>query len=964
MSKDQTKTVIQDLVKKYNSYKKQGLLKKYNEDNTCKDFILPLFKALGWSVESSREVEGQKNVSGGRVDYAFYLDGIPKFFLEAKAIPEDLNKESYIKQAIDYAYNKGVTWAVLSDFEGIKVFNAEWHTTPSKACVLNLSVGDYSLEIDLLWELSKEGMEQDLLYERARKIGQVAVKEPVGERLYKDLTLWRELFFKYISGYHSDFSFAQVDEVIQRILNRFVFIRTCEDRQIEPPYLLPLVREWKTARNINLQQKIKELFKDFDSWYNSKLFDHHLCDDIDIEDTPYAEIIEGLYGSKDEIVRYDFNAIGVDVLGRVYEQYLGYVAKTVEPKRKKQLVLEGLENELIKIEKEKKRRKEQGIYYTPNFIVDYIVKNALKPVLDKCNCVEDLKKIKVLDPACGSGSFLIKTLEVINDKYKEFNYAGDELTKIQILNENIYGIDLDEQAVEIARLNLLLNSLDRRMELPLLKNIRNGNSLISGTDEELKNYFGENFRDKKPFNWQEEFPEVFNKGGFDVIIGNPPYIKEDTNKEAFDGLHKNPYYQGKMDIWTMFGCVGIDLLRNNGLLGFIAPNNWVTNYGASIFRNKILNDGEIKTFVDFGDYRIFEGASIQTMVLIYQKKKPRERYSFEYLKVKNRNIVYSDLIKVLFSKKSATHISIRPTELYDKFLSFNEPGEENILGKLRSSANYTLASKDIGNGIDVLQDFIAERHLLILNDNTIKKGDGIFVLSDNEIGRLKLTKQEKQYLKPYFTPSQINRYLALSNTDKKIIYADTYFREHINSFPNLRSHIDRFKKILTSAFAPYGLHRTREKRFFEGEGIFTIRKTKEPAFSYVNFPCYVTRAFMIIKPKNINLKYLTGIFNSSVVFFWLRKKGKLQGEQLQIDKEPLLSIPIFIGNKKQQKQIIILVEKIIKLNLEIQKIAENSEKWISLKTEIEKTDKKIDQLVHKLYGLTPKEIEIVEKNTK
>ena len=155
---------------------------------------------------------------------------------------------------------------------------------------------------------------------------------------------------------------------------------------------------------------------------------------------------------------------------------------------------------------------------------------------------------------------MIKAFEVIFEKYKEFGFRGQEdILKIQILKENIYGVDLDQQAVEITRLNLLINALTKREKLPFLNNIKNGNSLVSGTDEELKKYFGKDFKDKKPFNWQEQFPEVFKQGGFDVIIGNPPYIKEDANREAFDGLHNSIYYQGKMDIWTMFGCSAIDL---------------------------------------------------------------------------------------------------------------------------------------------------------------------------------------------------------------------------------------------------------------------------------------------------------------------------------------------------------------------------------------------------------------------
>lgn len=615
ISKEEARLRVKSLIDKYNNFKEQGLLEQYNEDNTCKDFILPLFSALGWGTESSKEVEGQKNILGSRVDYAFYLEGISKFFLEAKSIPEDLNNEKYIKQAINYSYHKGVTWAVLTNFVEIKVFNSEWHTELPKTLVLNLSIDDYLINFDLLWELSKEGFEKELLYERAKKFGQVAIREPVGEKLYKDLTVWRKEFFKYISGYYTNYTFAQVDEIIQRILNRFVFIRTCEDRNIEPLHLLPLLRERRERKLTDLQSKVKEIFRYFDKTYNSKLFNHHPCDDINIVDEPYLTVIDGLYGSENEIIRYDFNAIGVDILGRVYEQYLGYVAKTIEPKKKKQLAIDGLEENggAIEIEKEKKKRKEQGIYYTPTFIVDYIVKNALKPVLDNCTSVDDLKKIKVLDPACGSGSFLIKALEVINDKYKDFNCPGDELTKIQILEDNIYGVDLDEQAIEITRLNLLLNSLDRKKQLPILKNIRNGNSLISGSNEELKKYFGENFCEKKSLNWQEEFPEVFKQGGFDVIIGNPPYGAE-LSPEEKSFFSKN-FKVSSTDTAILFVAQSLNLLKPKGRLGFIIPKAFcfASNYKKI---REILWDN-IETIIDCG--KAWSEVKLEQIIQIFDR---------------------------------------------------------------------------------------------------------------------------------------------------------------------------------------------------------------------------------------------------------------------------------------------------------------------------------------------------------
>lgn len=911
---------VKQLVEKYKSYKKQGLLRRYNEDNTCKDFILPLFKALGWGVETSREVEGQKNVSGGRVDYAFYIDGIPKYFLEAKAIPEDLNKESYIKQAIDYAYNKGVTWAILSDFEGIKVFNAEWHTTPAKACVLNLSVDDYLIDFDLLWELSKEGIEQNLLYERARKIGQVAVKEPVGERLYKDLTLWRELFFKYISGYHPDFSFAQVDEIIQRILNRFVFIRTCEDREIETPYLLPLVREWKSSRNINLQQKIKEIFKDFDSWYNSKLFAHHLCDEIDIEDTPYAEVIEGLYGSKDEIVRYDFSAIGVDVLGRVYEQYLGYVAKSVEPKRKRQLALEGLENELIKIEKEKKRRKEQGIYYTPTYIVDYIVKNTLKPVLDKCTCVEDLKKIKVLDPACGSGSFLIKALEVINDKYKEFNYAGDELTKIQILNENIYGVDLDEQAVEIARLNLLLNSLDRRMELPLLKNIRNGNSLISGTDEKLKKHFGENFRDKKPFNWQEEFPEVFAQGGFDVVIGNPPYINAMNMSKNFDESTREylkNYYEsakGAYDLYLLFMEKGLQLLKSGGYLSFITPNKYLSASYAVGFRNFVLENCQLKQIVDLSQIITFTEASTYSIISLFEKTKDKN-YSVQTLVPINNDLSDLGRKKLKIMINDSRYLSILPENIWGYLLSDKLDLIKKIIKQSTALTNYAeISATSTAAEADTFSSLItsnySESSFKIINTGTIDRYISLWGVKE------------------------------IINKGKKIL--TPYLSFGTNTFTDRRKIQYSSPKII---FAKIGLR---------PEAMLDINSE----YASINTNC-------LYFPKHkIPLKYFLAYVNSNLFhFIYNQFFGGLRmgGGYYQYQAPQLKVMPFKTTNSVQTKTVTNLVDNILKLNQQAQLVPMNSNKWNSIKLEIEKTDQKIDDEVYKLYKLTPEEIKIIEK---
>jgi len=946
---------IKLLVEKYEKVRSNHKIKSYTEEDTKKDFILPLFRTLGWDVDDRREVSSEESIaSSGRVDYGFYLNNRVNFYLETKRPSVDLHKEEHANQVIRYSFNTGVTWAVLTNFESLKVFNAQdVEKALADKLFFEIPYTQYLERFDQLWLLSKESFEKDALDKEGEKYGKKLQKVSVTSLLYKDLQKCRDILTEELAAWNQNIDKDLLDEGVQKILDRLIFIRVAEDRDIEPKTLMPMFREWQAGyiggKKEQFYQSMVKKFRELDDIYNSDLFSEHPFEKWGDYGDATGKVINILYGKKG-YYEYDFKVMPPDVLGTVYENYLAH--RLSQSKKG------------VTVAKDAKKRKEQGVYYTPSFIVDYIIENALGPVLDKCKTMEDLKKIKILDPACGSGSFLIKALEMINKKYLEFGAGNNELRKYFILTQNIYGVDIDSQAVEITRLNLLINALSRRMELPpLTHNIKNGNSLISGTDEELEKYFGKNFRDKKPFNWKEEFPEVFKQGGFDVIIGNPPYIKEDVNRNAFDALHNNPYYQGKMDIWTMFGCIAIDLLKKGGILSFIAPSSWISNNGASIFRNKILREGKLINYVDFGDYKIFENASIQTMIFGYQKGKPETSYSMSYLKIDDKDIFQDDLVNILLSQKSKKSVKISPAELYDKTINFSEAGNKTILDKIENKSNYHFKKEEIGNGIDVLQDFVKKDHIDILKDKSVKKGDGIFILSKQEVTKLVLNEKERSYLKPYYSSKQINRYLSLKDySDYKMIYADRFFREHIQLFPNLKKHLDRFKKVLTSVFAPYGLHRAREESFFNGQGIFLLRKTIMPAFTYVDFPCYVTRAFMILKPKDIDLKYLVGILNSNPIFFWLKSKGKKQGGQLQIDKEPLLDIPVYLTpDNKLKKTLIILVDKILKLNKEIQEIPENSNKWNSIKSEIEKTDKQIDQMVYKLYGLTPEEIKIVEK---
>ncbi|MBC8264488.1 MAG: N-6 DNA methylase, partial [Anaerolineales bacterium] len=419
--------------------------KRYNEPATRQEFVLPLFRALGWNIEDTREVSPEERVSRGYVDFAFRLGGIPRFFLETKKIPADLEDPRWARQAINYAWLKGVTWAVLSDFEGLKVFNAEWQEThPARAIFKDLYWNEYLDRFDDLWLLSRPAMEEGALDRAAEAVGKKVKKTPVSRLLFADLTEWRRELFRHLRPYNPQWSIEQIDQAVQRILDRLIFIRTCEDREIEPYRLQAMLRQWRDqGRKKDLVQTLSALFREFDDIYDTRLFAPHFCEELTSEPTPFERIIEGLYEVPGGYGLYDFNAIDADVLGTIYEQYLGHRAQDPEGKQ---------------VVDKRAKRKAQGIYYTPQFVVRYIVGQTLGRLLEEQD-YEQARQVKVLDMACGSGSFLIEAFDVL-DRYlagvrgqNTASAAGDIhdfARRMEILTGNLYGVDLDAQAVEIA----------------------------------------------------------------------------------------------------------------------------------------------------------------------------------------------------------------------------------------------------------------------------------------------------------------------------------------------------------------------------------------------------------------------------------------------------------------------------------------------------------------------------------
>jgi len=667
MTKEEAKQQIQKLVEKYQRVLSEGKIKSYNEAQSRNEFIEPLFEFLGWDMRNlttDNEVTTEENVSGGRVDLAFRFGNIPVFFLEAKAMKVDLDEWKWAEQAINYSWNKNVTWAVLTDFESIKIFNAE---IPPKSISQNLFIElncrDFINRFDQLWLLSKESFEQKLLDKEAQKWGKLTQRKQVGEKLFEDLMSWRISLTNDFKK-QNNLTDEELDEGVQRILDRLIFIRTAEDRKIEPNILIGILRGGKSDQ----YKQLVKVFRDFDDGFNSKLFAPHYCEEWKVSDKTVGEVIKGLYETKDGY-RYDFSVISADVLGGIYEQYLSFVQ-----------VRKGED-------KTKSKRKSQGIYYTPKYIVEFIVKETLGEVLKKTK-PKELAKIKVLDPACGSGSFLNIAYDKILETLTKQNPQTSLFAKFDILKENIFGVDLDAQAVEIAQLNLLLKVLSQKTKLPtLLHNLTSGNSLVSGETENLEKYFGSDYREQKPFNFENKFKEVFDQGGFDVIIGNPPYgaALSKTQQEYF----KNIYDIGSTDTAILFIKKSLELLKDGGKLGFIVPKALCFASNWNKIREYIWDNTE--TIIDCG--KAWKEVKLEQVVFILKKGKKSASYTSE--KFENGNL------------KILGKINKKDAEDFGFFLNSIFESELSIAKKIKSNSIFLNDVSSNQRGA-ILQKFISE----------------------------------------------------------------------------------------------------------------------------------------------------------------------------------------------------------------------------------------------------------------
>jgi type I restriction-modification system DNA methylase subunit len=887
-----------------------------SEDDVKSRLIGKLFKALGWDMEDDlglNQVREQKNQPQGRPDYIFYLNGSISLFLEAKKF-KDMTEDD-IKQALNYARSRNKRWAVLSNFKetiilicdkkGTSLLDHIYKRIPYDKLITNIS--------DLLL-LSRESFESGLIETEAQKDGKTKQTTKIDEELLDDILTWRKHLIQSIKENNkTDYQKETLEEIVQTLLNRIIFIRTVEDRKEEAypdKTIKEILNQYDNDKRINIKDKLNILFIEYDKVYDSKLFTYdendskkrHICEAVDIDNKTYYKILKETY-DKNDIYSYKFNEIDADILGQMYEKYISKIQKA------------------------------EGIYYTPTYIVDYIVNNTIKPLI-KNKKLEDVDKIKVLDMTCGSGSFLLKAFDVFDEYYKSKdklylqkkidveNESSTKSTKTKILKNNIYGVDLDKKAVEIAQLNLLLRIAETRYRLPDLRNnIQQGDSLID--DDKIDSV--------NAFVWTQRFQ--FNKegNGFDIVIGNPPWVSfglRDVGKldKKISTFYRERYSQSaeyKLSTYALFIQRGIDQLKDGGYMSFILPDSFLLGRYFSKIRRYILDTCEIKkilmTFYDVFSDKATTGRNV---IIILKKESNAEK------RIKNLVDVIKADSQENFEKGIFESYSYKQDyfekSVYNRFRLFFNQREKELIEKMDNDSKNV-----IGDFLEPYSGCIGRfgQDSIISdepkNDIEIRDKNDKVVYKDTKI------KNNWKLLIP--SSSNVRRYyLNLNNT--KYIYVEP----------------DKEKRRIY-AKSGFDLERYSSKKLFMPQtGDSLVASLSESEVYCINNVHILT----LKESPSVDIKYLLALLNSKLINYYYHSVSLEYGRTMaQTDIETIEKLPITIPNVDIQEKLIKLVDKMLSLNKQFNEIKENTDEKSKIKSEKDKTDAEIDEMVYKIYGI-------------
>ncbi len=1006
-------------------------IKSSKEEQYQYGFLDDLFvKVLGYTLNPTPGydlIAEQKNVSDSKkADGAILKEGEVIAVIELKSTRTKV-MEKIVDQAFGYKHNHPeCRYVITSNFEKLR-FYVEHSDRYEEFDLFRLD----EKRFELLWYLlSKESIFADIPLELKKQ--SKLQEENISNELYKKYAELRTNLFENIIQNNTELDRHLLLEKTQTILDRMVFIFFAEDRGIlKPNTIRSIIDHYKNdIEDRELWHFYKIYFNAINRGnakldipeYNGGLFaEDEVLDSLIID----AEIIESLPLA---LSAYDFNTdIDVNILGHIFENSLNDIEE-----------LKARIND-EDFDATQSKRKKDGVFYTPEYITRYIVDNTLGALcrskkeelgLDgveievprnpkKLNRTETKQKealeayrkyllgLKILDPACGSGAFLNQALNHLLEEHAFIDegirtlMGGSVLglydVKKGILENNLYGVDINAEAVEIAKLSLWLRTVESGRKLnKLADKIKVGNSLID--DRSVAD---------DAFVWEEEFPEVFEEGGFDVVIGNPPYVRQELVTAEMKKYFKTAYetYHNSADLYIPFVEKGVNLLKKDGKFSFIFPNKWLkAKYGKPL--RIWLKQKGLDEIIDFGDLQIFDGATTYPMIMTATQKEPAKTFSFVKLDTEE----FGDLKGYVNSNASEIDLA----ELDDEGWQLVSKEEQLVLER---TSNNTLPLGKYTNG-----------EILYGIKTGLTKAFVIDQKTKNEL--VAKDSRSEEILKPFVMGKDIQRYDTPDIDKYLLLFPKGFTREQsgltdeIEAWQWIRSNYPAIAEWL-EPFEASG-----KKRYDKGEFWWELRACdyydafEKPKIIYLKFQ--VKPAFIMDLQKtysnDANFIYpkedyfLLGILNSKLGWFLISNTcTEIQnGYQLIYDYFKNVPIPATVGDTQKElmeelvKSIIGLNRKLktkankflnrLRDNLGLEKPSKKLEafwqldfktflkelkkkkitlslteqdEWeayfndyktalTDLQTQIDRTDREIDAMVYALYGLTDEEIAVVE----
>ena len=1016
---------LSELINRFENNREAYRSGQYNETQLRREFIDPFFEALGWDVnnkqgyaEAYKDVIHEDAIKIGSAtkapDYCFRIGGTRKFFVETKKpavnIKEDINPSFQLRR---YAWSAKLPLSILTDFEELAVYDCRIKPIKtdkaSVARIIYLTYNEYNQRWnDIASVFSREAVLKGSFDKYADTTRHKKGTAEVDSAFLKEIESWRDML-SHIIALRNKLAQRELNFAVQRTIDRIIFLRICEDRGIED-----YGRLMALLNGSNVYRRLLELFRYADERYNSGLFHFQkeknrpelpdeLTPQLVIDDKHLKDIIKRLYYPESP---YEFSVLPADILGQVYEQFLGKVIRLTSEHR-------------AVVEEKLEVRKAGGVYYTPTYIVDYIVKNTVGNLLQD-KTPQEAGKLHILDPACGSGSFLLGAYQHLLDWHSDWYVnnnpqkwatgknpalyqaqGGDwHLTTTEkklILLNNIFGVDIDSQAVEVTKLSLLLKVLEGENNQTLEKqfkffheralpdlgnNIKCGNSLIGPDFYEQQTIIDEDERYRiNVFDWNAEFPDIMKSGGFDAVIGNPPYIRIQTMKEwapleveFYKSLYQSAV-SGNYDIYVVFAEKGLGLLNKNGILGFILPHKFFNAQYGEALRSIIAKGKHLNQVVYFGDQQVFARATTYTCLLFLNKS---SKDYCRFLKVTDLNEWCTD--------EEAAEGTIPSSAITSDGWNFSIGQTAGLFARLK---NMSVKLSDIAHLFVGLQTDADDVFIL---EEVATKDDQVLCES-------RATGQqhwfENDHLKHFLKGSlNIRRYL-LTNVSKRLIFPyetenkksfliDT--KEYKKHFPLTWSYLEENKNRLILRNKGkmgqewYGyVYKKNHTRFDSPKLLVPSIATGSCFAADLKGEYYFVGSgggggggygITVLDGSDFSYSYLLGVLNSKLLSEYLKSiSTPFRGGYYALNRQYIEALPIRTINfsdpadKAQHDRMVSLVEQMLSLNKQLQAAKTDHEKT-SLQRQIDVTDKQIDQLVYELYGLTDDEIKIVEGQKK